>query len=260
MKTTLHGLMVLCLCILISCQKSDDDASTTDNLNSTMPVSSGTWYVTLFSEDATVETSRFYNYQFAFQPNGTITAVKGSTEIKGSWKKLNDSGKTKMVLTFPNVSPFDELNEDWEILIQNQDVIQLKHVSGGNGGTDLLTFGRLPVASPGNDVTISAPVGSWKVSSYVDKDRDRTSYYSGFGFVFNTNGTISVTTTSGTVTGNWSSIIDSGKNKMIFQFPVTARLDELNDDWEVISQTANKLELRNVSGGNGGISTLVFIK
>lgn len=260
MKTSLHGLLVLCLFVFISCQKNDDDFTTTDNLNGNLPVSSGTWYVTLFSEDGSQETSRFYNYQFTFQPNGIITAVKGSTEIKGSWKKISDSGKTKMVITFPNVSPFDELNEDWEILLQNQDVIQLKHVSGGNGGTDLLTFGRLPVASPGNDVTISVPAGSWKVSSYIDKDRDRTSYYSGFGFVFNSNGNIAVTTNSATVSGTWSSILDSGKNKMILKFPATARLDELNDDWEVIAQSATKLELRNVSGGNGGISTLVFIQ
>ena len=262
MKTTLHGLMVLCLVLLISCQKTEDDSFSTDNLTdvTAMPVSPGSWYVTLFSDDGDIETSSFYNYQFVFEADGTLTARKGANEIIGSWKKISDSGKSKMIITFTFGYPFSELNEDWEIEIQNQESIHLKHVSGGNGGTDLLQFGRLPIVTPGNDVTISAPSGSWKVSSYVDKGRDRTNYFTGFGFLFNTNNTVNVTTSSGNVSGTWKLTQDSGKTKMILQFPATARLDELNDDWEVISQSDSVIQLKNVSGGNGGISTLSFSK
>ncbi|MEZ4988540.1 MAG: hypothetical protein R2795_26535 [Saprospiraceae bacterium] len=38
---------------------------------------------------------------------------------------------------------FEELNEDWEIISQSDTRIELVHVSGGNGGTDYLTFERI---------------------------------------------------------------------------------------------------------------------
>ena len=34
----------------------------------------------------------------------------------------------------------DELNSDWHIIEQNSNTIKLEDVSGGNGGTDYLTF------------------------------------------------------------------------------------------------------------------------
>jgi hypothetical protein len=36
--------------------------------------------------------------------------------------------------------PFDELNDDWHIIEETSTKIRLQDVSGGSGGTDLLTF------------------------------------------------------------------------------------------------------------------------
>ena len=52
-----------------------------------MPVSPGSWYVTLFQTTETLKLSSFYNYQFVFEADGTLTARKGANEIIGSWKK-----------------------------------------------------------------------------------------------------------------------------------------------------------------------------
>jgi hypothetical protein len=38
---------------------------------------------------------------------------------------------------------FEDLNEDWHIVSQSSTRIELIHVSGGNGGTDTLTFERI---------------------------------------------------------------------------------------------------------------------
>jgi hypothetical protein len=65
--------------------------------------------------------------------------VKASTTTTGSWSNYIDSGDDIMELNF-NDSNLDELEEDWEITEYSSTVIKLKHVSGGNGGTDYLYF------------------------------------------------------------------------------------------------------------------------
>jgi hypothetical protein len=43
-------------------------------------------------------------------------------------------------IVFLSPADFEELSEDWSILSISPSKIELKHVSGGNGGTDFLTF------------------------------------------------------------------------------------------------------------------------
>jgi hypothetical protein len=39
--------------------------------------------------------------------------------------------------------PFDEFNDDWDVVTYNNTRVELFDVSGGNGGTDYLTFQKL---------------------------------------------------------------------------------------------------------------------
>lgn len=103
-------------------------------------VDDGEWGITLFSEDGNNETSHFSGYVFTFDDNGTVTATRPSSTVSGTWSEGSDDSKEKLYLNFGTVDPFDELNEDWEILEKTKDKIRLEHISGGNGGTDLLTF------------------------------------------------------------------------------------------------------------------------
>ena len=126
---------------LISCNKDDDNSNNNNNNNSnTTMLKSGTWKVTNFNEDGKDETYYFTGYSFDFQDNNVVTATSGTSVITGTWGFRNDSGKTKFDLNFGNVNKFEELNEDWEVLSQSDTKIELKHVSGGNGGTDFLRF------------------------------------------------------------------------------------------------------------------------
>jgi hypothetical protein len=54
----------------------------------------------------------------------------------------NDDSLDDLDFTISFASPdnFTELSEDWKVLSRTDSKIELKHVSGGNGGTDLLTF------------------------------------------------------------------------------------------------------------------------
>lgn len=108
--------------------------------NSSSVLKEGSWRVILFSEDGENETHYFSNYTFSFLDNNVAKAVSNSSTVSGTWSTRKDSGKTKLDLNFELTANFDELNEDWEILTQSATKIELKHISGGNGGIDLLTL------------------------------------------------------------------------------------------------------------------------
>lgn len=118
---------------------SDDNSPSTSNVNTN--VTSGTWRVTLFQEDGTNQTSNFNGYNFSINSNGTMVAVNGSTTKNGTWSTYSDSGTTKFDIVFlDNNGPFEEISEDWRVLTSSASKLELKHVSGGDGSIDLLTF------------------------------------------------------------------------------------------------------------------------
>lgn len=118
---------------------SDDNSPSTSNVNTN--VTSGTWRVTLFQEDGTNQTSNFNGYDFSINSNGTMVAVNGSTTKNGNWSTYSDSGTTKFDIVFlDNNGPFEEISEDWRVLSSSASKLELKHVSGGDGSIDLLTF------------------------------------------------------------------------------------------------------------------------
>jgi hypothetical protein len=43
-------------------------------------------------------------------------------------------------------------------------------------------------------------------------------------------------------------------------FNLTNDFEELNDDWDFITQSSSKIELKDLSGGDGGIDYLTFEK
>lgn len=137
MKTIkILALSLLMVSTIVACKKDEKISPS----NSAAVLKGGTWKVTLFSEDGQNETHYFTGYSFDFMDGGVVKATSGSNTVNGTWATRNDSGKTKLDLNFDDVNNFDELDEDWEILTQNSSKIELKHVSGGNGSTDMLTF------------------------------------------------------------------------------------------------------------------------
>jgi hypothetical protein len=62
------------------------------------------------------------------------------------------------------------------------------------------------------------------------------------------------------VNGTWGTREDSGKTKLDLNFDDVNNFDELDDDWEILTQSSSKIELRDVSGGNGTTDLLTFEK
>ncbi len=134
-----------------SCFGSDDDDSHHDdddnsNGSTTEIVIEGNWKVTLFQEDNSNQTAHFNGYAFDFETNGILTAVNGSNTQTGNWNNGGDDSANKLNIDFPSAqddSPFEEISEDWNIITKTVTKIELKHVSGGDGSIDLLTFEKI---------------------------------------------------------------------------------------------------------------------
>ncbi|MCH7680342.1 hypothetical protein IID10_13430, partial [candidate division KSB1 bacterium] len=100
-------------------------------------LSDGLWSVASYTDDGIDETTDYNGYQINFDANGTVIADNG-TSINGTWS-VENSGNI-LVLNFGNSIPFDEFNDDWDVISVSNTQVVLQDVSGGNGGTDILTF------------------------------------------------------------------------------------------------------------------------
>jgi hypothetical protein len=144
MKKLSFFVLVLMLSGIIACSKDDSSSSVKNTVAST--VSAGTWKISYFFDTDKEETSNFSGYNFTFGSNDVLSASNGTNTYTGSWSIMNSNGNddtlddVDFIISFASPANFEELSEDWEILSRTDSKIELKHVSGGNGGTDLLTF------------------------------------------------------------------------------------------------------------------------
>ncbi len=127
----------------LSCNKDDDNIVVTPTPSAvTSTITQGAWRVTVYTDKGVNQLSWFSDYSFTFS-NGTVKAVKTGSTVTGTYAAGNDDSKVKFILNFGSVSLFNELNEDWLVLEQTVTKLRLQHVSGGNGGTSVLTFEKL---------------------------------------------------------------------------------------------------------------------
>ncbi|MCT8338607.1 hypothetical protein MG296_00945 [Flavobacteriaceae bacterium TK19130] len=154
-KLLLQPLVAILISVpfVISCS-SDDDSTNDDNNPSASQtiaiVQDGTWRVTSFIDSGQDETSDFNGYVFTFESDGTLRAENGSNDKVGTWaidssSSSDDDGASDdddfiIFFNVPDTDDFEDLNDDWDILSASDTKIELRDISGGNGGTDTLTF------------------------------------------------------------------------------------------------------------------------
>lgn len=140
MKTIiLTGIVMLTAFSLTSCKKDNTTPSTKQTLSH---IEDGTWKITLFNDSGKDEMYHFQDYTFKFS-DGIISVTGSGNSISGSYSISESGSKVKLVMSFGASSPFDELNDDWNVLESTPEKIRLEDVSGGNGGTDILTFEKI---------------------------------------------------------------------------------------------------------------------
>src|SRR5690606_11434577 len=156
MKILLKAILVIFIYtgLAMSCDKDDNDNNQQQNTNVAQTINtaqSGNWKVTYFFDSDQNETNHFTGYVFTFNSNGSLVAVNGSATVTGTWSvtdsNSNDddggSGDTDFNIFFASPPDFEDLSDDWDIVSVSSSKIELTDVSGGNGGTDFLTFQKI---------------------------------------------------------------------------------------------------------------------
>lgn len=129
------------------CSSDDDNSSAQDPTPIINTASQGTWRITLYEDSGTNETSHFTGYNFTFGSGSALTATNSTNTYTGTWSVTNsnsndDSPESDLDfnIAFSSPADFADLTDDWDIVSYTSTKIQLIDVSGGNGGTDYLTF------------------------------------------------------------------------------------------------------------------------
>ena len=131
-----------------TCSSDDDSSSSSNPAPVINTVTQGTWRITSFVEDGNDHTNYFTGYSFTFGSGNALTAINSGTTVSGFWS-VTDSDNSDddsphsdldFNIMFSSPNNFTELNEDWDILERTDSKIRLRHVSGGDGSIDILTF------------------------------------------------------------------------------------------------------------------------
>lgn len=127
------GILFVGLLFLNSCSN--------DNTLGNIDLTGSKWVVSKCVKDGQDIGSDFADYVFDFIDGGLVTATKGGLVIKGNWSKIQDSGKTKFIINFANPDSFREISEDWIVVKENAEVLELSDSDSGSlTGKDVLNF------------------------------------------------------------------------------------------------------------------------
>lgn len=127
---------------------NDDNASNTNTVQNQVvnTATSGTWRITYYNDSGTVKTPQYNGYNFTFGTSNVLTASNGSNTYTGTWSVTDSNSSDDSIndlhfnVLFTSPVNFADLSDDWDIQSRTDTKIELIDVSGGNGGTDYLTF------------------------------------------------------------------------------------------------------------------------
>jgi hypothetical protein len=109
----LLALSAVLVCSITGCSKEalqDEKKSVVLDI-----MTSGSWAVTQFVEDANDISSLFAEIKFTFYKNGTVTGNKGSYSVTGNW--IADEVNLTITTTFSaGNEPYAKLNGTWKIV------------------------------------------------------------------------------------------------------------------------------------------------
>ncbi|MEK6154487.1 hypothetical protein WIW50_14555 [Flavobacteriaceae bacterium 3-367] len=207
------------------------------------------------------EIDRLIGFEFKFLPEGVVTLSNGTTTSEGTWEiAMNDDGILVMAITMgdePGVSfewPLRDLNDHrlkFEVEEIDYELVLLRVCD------DSVEDGDIP------EIRNVLMGGDWIVASYIDNEVDETADFAGMDFSFTADHKVTVSTNADPLLdGLWRVLRDDdGQIKVYLNFggDDVVPLGELTDDWDLVSITADRIELKDISGDET-VETLVFEK
>lgn len=112
-----------------------------------------------------------------------------------------------------------------------------------------------------NNLIALASQGTWRITSFINNETNKTSNFTGYNFTFGANNLLTAVNNSITVPGYWL-VFNSNNNVLTFTttFDSPVNFADLNYDWEVASSTATTIKLQNISSTAGRSDYLTLEK
>jgi len=115
----LAPLLLLCL-FSISCKKAIEKKKEQVVMDA---ITSGVWYVELYSENNIQKTSEYNGYEFKFNENETLNALRSGSSVTGTWKP--NIAEYSITTNFPGAAdPLDKLSSIWTLLDSDWDYVK----------------------------------------------------------------------------------------------------------------------------------------
>ncbi|MEM0517084.1 MULTISPECIES: hypothetical protein [Aequorivita] len=139
-------VVLLALVVFASCSSDDDSGNAIstefEEIKTTLP--QGEWMISKLIDGEEDNTMAFESFKFTFNEDGTVVAKNDLFTENGTWVYDNSSSSSEeLVLQFGQTTPFDEINDDWDIISVSNIKVELSDISGGDGEIELLTFTKL---------------------------------------------------------------------------------------------------------------------
>ncbi|MHA4843467.1 hypothetical protein ACX0G7_04830 [Flavitalea antarctica] len=112
-------ILLICLCT-ISCKKAIEQKQEQIVMDA---ITSGLWIVDLYSEDGVVMTADYAGYEFKFNDNETLNALKSGSTVSGTWKP--DITQYTITTNFPGATvPLAKLSSTWKLTDSDWDYVK----------------------------------------------------------------------------------------------------------------------------------------
>ncbi len=206
------------------------------------------------------EIDRLLGYEFSFQPMGVVTLSNGENTSEGSWEiTLNNQGRLVMAITMgnePGVSfewPLSDLRDKrlkFEVEETDYELVLIRNCNDQANDGDVAEIRNYMLG------------GDWVVTQYKEDGIEQTANYQGYSLAFSPMHRVTVSEGQDPfLDGLWRVLRDDeGKLKLYLNLDGNSLFEELTDDWDIVSVTNTRIELKDISGGDGSIDNLVFEK
>lgn len=101
----------------------------------------GTWYISYYFRNNSIQTEDFNGYNFTFNVNNTILATGNGNSIEGTWEIESNGNEKKIEFEFEE-DILERLSEKWKVVEYTNTEVRLRLVGGGNGGNNYMYINK----------------------------------------------------------------------------------------------------------------------
>lgn len=204
------------------------------------------------------EIRRLLGYEFDFMAENAVTLSNGTNVIEGSWEV--GVGSNGVLVLAINMGAEPGVSFEWPLrdLFQKRLRFEVEEI-----GYELILERQCPVDTEDGDVNEIRDIlmgGDWVVAQFSEDGSDQTSDYQGYDFTFGMQDELTVSTNMDPLkSGLWRVVRDSdGGLEVYLNLGDDGDVfSELTEDWDFVSISETRLELKDISD-DGTVDTLVF--